>query len=332
MAAIDSSSAHTQTLDNLSGEAVLAIAPQRYEASQSLIRSTYSCSAFAGDDTRLAQRECAWGRVQGADADRNGSGSATGYEWQTLTTQVGGQAELRPDWFLGGTLGYEASEVDGKHDTADVDGDAALAALTLKRQAGPLLLAGGLDFGYGWYDSTRKVEVGATREHAKASPEALSAGLHGRAAYQFAFDRWYLQPQLDLDATYVRTDSYHESGAGAFDLDVDSADKLVFSTTPGLELGARLAMPDGAPLRAYAGIGLSLVSANNWEADARFKDAPASAGDFRNEISTPNVLGRLTVGLEAMTVGPVTVKAQYDGTLASNYESHAGSLRVSWLF
>jgi hypothetical protein len=87
---------------------------------------------------------------------------------------------------------------------------------------------------------------------------------------------------------------YHESGAGAFDLDVDSTDELVFSATPGLELGARLTMPDGSPLRAYAGIGLSLLSANNWEADARFEDAPASAGDFRNEVSTRNVLGRLT--------------------------------------
>ncbi|MFO1035881.1 MAG: autotransporter outer membrane beta-barrel domain-containing protein [Geminicoccaceae bacterium] len=329
LASIGDAQTYRDTLDNLSGQPVTAISSMRYDASQSFARGNLSCPTFDGDRTLLAEHDCSWGRIVGTTTDRNGTGTQIGYDWQSVTAMVGGQAEVQPGWFLGGSLGYEASRMDGNDDSADVDGQGALGAVSLHRQSGPLLLAGVIDFGYGWYDTNRTIEIGGTKEKAKASPDSLATGVHARAAWQMPFETWYLQPRLDLDATYVWMDGYKEHGGSDFDLDVESEDKLIFSATPAVEIGARLALKDGSTMRAYASAGLSLLSANNWNAESRFVDAPAGSDGFDSQLDNPNLIGRFTAGVDVVTTGSVSIRFQYDAGVADGYLSNSGLLRVS---
>lgn len=106
---------------------------------------------------------------------------------------------------------------------------------------------------------------------ATASAIPLRVGLHARAAYEVPFQRWYLRPTLDPHAAYVRMDSYSESGAAPFNLDVDSSDKVFFAAAPTLELGTRFDLADGSTLRAFASGGAAFFADNDWHAEASFQ-------------------------------------------------------------
>jgi hypothetical protein len=147
----------------------------------------------------------------------------------------------------------------------------------IKRQSGPLLLAGALDRRCGWFDSTRTIDLADTLTSADASPTAINAGVHFRAARQFPFDRSYLRPALDFDATSVRRSGYTESGASPFVLHVKNKDNIVASATPWLRVGCRVDLDGGGTLNLFGDAGLSLISGKDWKTTAGFADAPISA-------------------------------------------------------
>ena len=304
----------------------------RLAASQAFVGGMYSCPTFVDDASLLGEADCGWGKVVGSASDRNSDSSSVGYRAKALTIQFGGQKEVAADWFLGGSFAYETSSIDGRHDTADIDGQAGLAGISLKREQGPLTIGGAADFGYGWYDTVRSIDAGGPTQKAKASPNAWNLGLHGRVAYELPIQRWYLRPLLDLHAVYARLDGYTENGASAFDLDVDDEDKLVFTAAPALEVGRRVDLGDGTTLRAFASAGVSLSTANNWQSDASFAAAPASAGGFRSELANPNVLGTLTAGVDVVTTKSIDVRLQYNGAVGQEFMANSGMLRVGYRF
>ena len=191
---------------------MLGIAPSLVNTSQDFVANMNSCPSFAGSGTLLAEGDCAWGRVTGGFIDRSGDSSTVGYDVKSLTSQLGGQKEVAPDWFLGGSVAYQLSRLDGDDDSAEVDGNGLMAGAILKRQMGQLLLSGAVNAGYGWYDSSRNIDVATGQSQAKGSPDAINGGLHARAAYELPHDAWYLRPTLSLDANYVRIDGYNEHG------------------------------------------------------------------------------------------------------------------------
>ena len=318
-----------ETLGQLSGAGLAAIGPVWAATSQDFTAGMNSCPTFAGEGTLLSERECGWGRIVGSDADRDSSGSSPGYGARTLTTQFGGQKAVAPGWFLGGSIAYELSRIDGKgqdNDT-DLDGQGVLVGAVLKREAGPLLLSGSLSAGYAWYDSERRIDLATGDEQAEGSPEVANGGLHARAAYELPMQGWYLRPSLDIGADYVRIGSYDEHGASGLDLDVDSSDKLIASATPAVEIGGRVELPDGSVLRPFLSLGASLYSANNWQTEARLEDG-GSSDEFTTELAEPNLVGRLILGADVVTSRWIDVKLQYGLDLASDYIANKGLLRV----
>ena len=223
-----------------------------------------------------------------------------------------------------------AAELDGDDNTAKVDGDSALAGVIVKRQAGALLLSTAADISYGWYQSRRTITLGDTKLAAKADPDAQSAGLHARAAYEVPLQGWYLRPTLDLHAAYVRMNGYSESGAAPFNLDVESSDKVFLAASPTLELGARFDLPEGSTLRAFGSAGAAFFIDNDWHTNARFADSSADSVD--SELSMPDVVARVGLGVEMVTAKQFTAKLQYSGDFGGDYSSHAGMFRVGLMF
>ncbi|MBV1795705.1 autotransporter domain-containing protein [Siccirubricoccus sp. G192] len=142
------------------------------------------CATFEGAGLSQDEASCGWARFFGGHADQDGRGGALGYRMNAWTFQAGGQREIAPGWFLGGSLAYENSEFRGDGGTATVRGDSLLAGAILRYQTGPWQVSGVLDFGYGWYDSRRSVFIGPVGGTASASPTAWHLGVHSRIAYQ----------------------------------------------------------------------------------------------------------------------------------------------------
>ena len=111
-----------------------------------------------------------------------------------------------------------------------------MAGAGVKYQRGPLLASLTADLGTGSFDSSRSFTIGGESFTANGSPASSNFGLHGRVSYQFPYEQFYLRPSLDLAATWMKLDSYDESGAGDFDLSVAGSSSWVLSAAPAVEV------------------------------------------------------------------------------------------------
>ena len=331
LAAIEGSG-YADTLDSLAGGAVNAVNSARLNASDAFVDSMQSCTTI-GEDLLLGETECAWVRGRGGVLNRNGDSETVGYDSSFAILQAGGQVEVAPDWFLIGSLGYEHSHLTDDADAVEVDGNAILAGVGAKYQKGPWEISGVLDFGYGWYDSTRTIDFGTGPTWtAEGSPTSFNVGLHGRVAYDIPMETFYLRPRLDLSVNYLRMGGYSESGADPFDLQVESADKFVGTATPALEVGTRVAFSDGTVLRPYAVAGLGLSTDNDWTSDASFAGAPDDAGGFTTTVDNPEVVGKVALGVQVITAGALDVSLQYNADIAGGFFANTGSLKLTYRF
>ena len=330
MAGVATEADYAGALDAIAGRSAAAAAAARVEGSQRFAKAVMSCPTFEGTTALLREGNCAWGRFIGSSLDQDGTTDAPGFDWKATTTLLGGQREIAPDWFLAGAIGYENSWQTGD-DGARVDGDTGLAVLGVKRQTGPLLLAAAADLAFGTIDIDRRVSVGDDMATTGASTDTFSAGLHLRAAYQIPRGDWYLQPVLDLDAAYVRVGGYTEDGSDGYDRRVEDSEDLVFAATPSLRAGRRLDLAGGTVLNLYAMAGASFSTQDEWTTTVRLDDVPAE-GDFIARLDAPAALGRLTLGADVMTAGPVTVSVLCDTSFGSNQNTRGAAARLSWRF
>ena len=83
---------------------------------------------------------------------------------------------------------------------------------------------------------------------------------------------------------HVRLDDYTETGAGDFDLDVDSTEATILTGTPWLKVGRQVANGDGGHLNVYAAGGISLLTGEDFETTARLANAADGIDDFTTSL------------------------------------------------
>jgi uncharacterized protein with beta-barrel porin domain len=130
----------------------------------------------------------------------------------------------------------------------------------------------------------------------------------------------------------VRLDSYTESGAGNFNLQVDESDTVVLTGTPWLKLGRRVDLEDGGTLDAHVSAGVSLSTGEDFDTTARLADGPQGIDGFTTTLDNPNVIGRLSAGVEVYATDRVQLRVQYDGSFADGQTENGGLLRLSYFF
>jgi len=326
---VGSAQGYAQTLTAVSGQELLGIAAARYQASQAFARSVFSCPVFADDDTTVRkQGSCVWFRASGMWENRSADASFPGFGWQGSTMKVGGQVELQPGWFLGGAIGYETDRFTGNDNLTSANGNALLGVVALKHEVGPWTFTGAADASYGWMNSSRVIP--GANAVATASPDSYTLGLHLRAAYQIPFDRFYLEPALDADLNDVNLPGYTESGAGALNLKVKSANSVIATGTPNLRIGTR-AQIGSATVDAYVGAGVSFIAGNSYTTDASFAAAPGY-GSFTNTLSNAHVAGKFSAGVEVYTTKRLDVRLEYDGVVAAHEVENGGQVRLKYRF
>ena len=340
LSGIADNEAYGRSLDSLSGQTEVGVATSRQASNQNFVANMFNeCPSFEGAGWTEDEASCGWGRVFGSYADQNGRSGLLGYQFSAWTFQAGGQRQVAPNWFLGGSLGYENSLLRGDGGSSRVNGDSLLLGATLRYQSGPWHVAGALDFGYGWYDSRRSVEAGFFRASARGKPEAWQLGTHGRLAYTIPFETaaesviaaWHLQPRVDLHLNHVRAEGYTETGAAPFNLAVDAQNATTFSAIPTIEVGGRVLVGNGAVLRPFASAGVELIANGDWASTARFVGQPSSRG-FRATSPAPDVLGRFTAGIDLLNTTNWDLRVQYTAEVGDGYTAHTGLGRIAYRF
>ncbi|MGF6986181.1 hypothetical protein QFZ99_005722 [Paraburkholderia atlantica] len=324
-----STAGYAQTLTAVSGQELLGVAAARYQSSQAFSRSVFSCPEFGDDDTTVRkQGSCVWFRATGMWENRSADASFPGFGWQGTTMKVGGQVQLQPGWFLGGAIGYETDRFTGNDNLTSANGNALLGVVALKHEIGPWTFSGAVDASYGWLNSSRVIP--SANAVATASPNSFNLGMHMRAAYQIPFGRFYLEPALDGDLNYINLPGYTESGAGALNLKVNSANSVIATGTPNLRIGTR-AQIGSATVDAYVGAGVSFIAGNSYTTNASFATAPGF-GSFTNTLTNAHVAGKFSAGVEVYTTKRLDVRLEYDGVVAAHEVENGGQIRFKYRF
>ncbi|WP_255676080.1 autotransporter outer membrane beta-barrel domain-containing protein [Pusillimonas sp. MFBS29] len=290
-----------------------------------------SCPAFQQEGSLAREQDCVWGQFSGRTTNQDGARGLTGFSYDTLTYQFGGQKQVSPGWFVGGSAAYENTHMSSDFGRVTGEGDRGYAGVVVKREVGPWTFSGALSAGYGNFDLERRIRLPGLESRAKADLDIYGAGLKLRMARTFAGPAIYVKPYLDLDAFYTHTPAYTES-RNASHLEVESNNQFVMGVSPMIEFGGRVELDNGAVLRPYLYGGVTFLSENEYSVEARFQSAPEGAGKFETTIPMDDVIGRVGAGLQISNVSGIDFRLEYEGEFSEHVRSHRGMLKVMMPF
>jgi hypothetical protein len=319
--------AYGDRVSDLSPGVSLAPAAQMHVGMSQFTGNMFSCPAFVGDSTLTGEQDCLWGQVTARGSSQDSHGDASGFSYDSVTYQFGGQREFRPNWFIGGSAAYQTANLNDNDHRVDGDGSVGYLGMVLKHQAGAWVFSGGLSAGYGSYDIDRNLSIPNLQSTASSTPDVYSVSTRLRAARTFAMDRYYVKPYVDLDANYTHMPGYSESH-GDTHLSVQSSDQFIVGLSPMIEIGGRVELKQGAVMRPFAYMGVSFLSQDSYTAKASLQGAPAGSGDFETSLPMDDVIGRIGAGLQISNVDGVDFRLQYDGEFSGHVQSHSGTLKV----
>ncbi|HEY1141062.1 MAG TPA: autotransporter outer membrane beta-barrel domain-containing protein, partial [Lysobacter sp.] len=325
-AKVESAGAYQTALESLSGRALGSIGAFRFQGSRDFVSNLEQ-----GCDADSNQADCAWGRVQVANAHQDETADALGYNADTQTIEAGLQRELRDGLTLGGALGYEHSEFRDADDMGSVDGDGIVGGIGLRYDHGPVEVSGVIDGGYGSYDSQRTVVVGDQLDQAKAKPDVWNAGVHLQASYTHDFGNNYLKPYAELRGIEVHGDGYTEQGASPFNLAVQSQSQFSAGGGLGAEWGTTHALTSGAKLGFYVNGAVEAGEGNDWTTRAHFADETAD-DSFTVHTNVPSTYGRVGLGMNMHNWKNVDLSVNYSTEFGGGYRANAGIARLAWHF
>ncbi|WP_421446712.1 autotransporter domain-containing protein, partial [Agrobacterium tumefaciens] len=133
-----------------------------------------SCPAFAADSALTQERNCAWGQVSGRTTNQDGGNGSSGFSYDSVTYQLGGQRQISPGWFLGGSFAYQNAHLRGDDRRVSGSGDLGYAGVVLKREEGPWTVSGSVGGGYGSYDLNRNRSIPNFETQSTSSPDVYS--------------------------------------------------------------------------------------------------------------------------------------------------------------
>lgn len=254
-----------------------------------------------------------------------------GYEDTTYGVAIGADTAVADSVRVGLALSYAASDVDGRDASVGdtTDGSSGQATLYAQYEGEAVYVTGQLFGGLSAYDGRRRIApVGSI---ADADYDGWQAGARVDAGMPIALGSgWQVTPMAGLAYVHTHIDAYTETGAGALNLTVGDRSNDALTASLGGRVGVDL-MADGLTWTPYLqGVVSYDLLGERPETTSRFAAGGAS---FVTQGADPARLGAdLTLGLELMTDGNLSVDAAYTFGLRQDYRAHAGAVQVRMAF
>ena len=322
-------------LDAYSGKATEAQALALINSTGTILGASMSCPVFINQGVLLGEDSCVWAKVTGQQSNQWETGDTLGYHVASTSYRLGGQREIAPSWYLGGSfaVGQTWASTDGTASgSSSGNGQTYDGSIALKHTIGPWLFAGSIALADGQFRSNRFVNIPGEAASLQSNPTAFVVGGRLRAGYEFAFGDWYVRPYGDLDVIYSNLPGFQESGPSLVALNVHGGSKTTVGISPMVELGGRLDLDAKTTLRPFVAVGLSLFPDNDRSVDANFIGASAADGTFRSMLKSPDVLGNIEFGAQLYRAGGLELKAEYDANIGGSFLSQGASARLAYHF
>ncbi|MEM1128999.1 MAG: autotransporter outer membrane beta-barrel domain-containing protein [Pseudomonadota bacterium] len=290
----------------------------------------------------LPYGDCAWLTTEGTRFNQDAYDDFQSLEANSFLIMGGMERVVDDLWTVGFGGAWERVDVSSGSAFSS-DSDRGHLGGLVKRQYGRMTVGGTLSASFGEFANKREpridlflpngdeVEIGEARSDQDVFQTNI--GLDAEYRYDDPLDRFFLVPSIGVDATYIRSGSFDESGDGDLGYEVESADDWVFSVTPAVEVGALFENGDGSSFQPYLRGGLTVLSKDGFDTSAAFLGAAAADGDFTNETGFDKLYGRLDFGIDFLAAGKRTrVALGYSGAYSENARFHGVSAQLSYRF
>lgn len=329
MANIDTAQKYTTAINSLTltDDLGQSAAGQTLTGRQSL-NAALSCPVFDGAGVTLRETECVWSRIIGSRTAHSSGTASDGFSQDGMSYRMGGQWEIRPNWFFGTTAAYNTSSMHTSDHLTSIRGKSGDVSVSLKHQSGPWLLAGALHAGYGSYDSSSLFVIGDDLWSADNTNEVWTAGLRLRAAYELEAGNWYLRPYADLDVLHTYMPGYTLTGDGAT-FEASSMREWSVAIAPTIEAGTRIDLGRHGWLRPYVSAGATFINNRGLNSRVSFSDGERPGIMFTSTSSLPHSLFNLGAGVQLFAQDKYELRAEYKAQLAKDFRNQEVSLRMA---
>lgn len=292
-------------------------------------------SGLSGGDglDTFANRQ-AWAKAFGSLANQHDADGASGFSSQSWGMAFGADGELDRDTRIGIAYAYANSSVTGNtalsgtRQHANIDSH-LLALYGSRALKDDLQLDWQADIGRNGIDGSRQIGFGGLNRTAESSHASYSAHVGAGLSKQFVLNATTtVAPSIRADYTWLRDDSYRESGAGSLNLDVDS------NTTEAFVLMAegriRHALSERSQLDANLGIGYDLVNDRS-SIVSTYAGAPGQSFATRGIDQSPWIVsGGIGYTMQANRNTQITLR--YDAEGRDDYLNQTASVKANWAF
>jgi outer membrane autotransporter protein len=272
-----------------------------------------------------------WLQGFGSFGHLDGDGNASGGDFTISGLSGGFDYRLSPEMLVGLAMGYS-------HDDASVGGPGASGSVDAIQFAGyggyvsgPWHLDGIFSYGYLQTDTKRLIKVGSISQEADGSYDGNVFSLSTEGGYAFEAGPVTIEPTLGLNYTHLSQDSFSETGAGVYGLNVNSVDMDSFRSAVGVRLAAKFGEKDDVQFIPELRAG--------WEHEFLDRTADVNAsfiggsGDFVvRGVELGADSGVLGAGLTVWFNKAIQGFVNYDARMNERISSHtiSGGLSYSW--
>ncbi len=328
----DVSRAVTQTLPFISGnQAIQGTLTSFQRLLQSRTAGDSGSGLSSGD---ALQNKAAWARAFGSRATQDDRNGTVGFSADSWGMAFGADAEISSDARFGVAYGYAKTSVNGNTDLAgsaqraNIDSH-IVSAYGSKAIGNDRRVAWQADVGLSDSKSTRQMQFGGLSRSASADYRTYSAHLGVAMTQHIALSNTTtLTPGLRADYSWLKSQSYSETGANALDLNVNAHKTDAFV----LGADAYLQHRYSAASRLDVNIGVGYDTINK-----RGNIVAAYAGAPGQAFVTPGIdhspwLVRGGIGFVHTTANGTEITLRYDAEGRSDYLNHTASVRANWTF
>ncbi|MEQ1756009.1 MAG: autotransporter domain-containing protein [Micropepsaceae bacterium] len=194
--------------------------------------------AMPGPSSRMrgTQNVGIWAQAFGDWTDSQGDSEASGYDQETTGVAGGVDVAVNERVHAGGALGWSNANADFQTPGDNSEIDAFSAAIYAAFETGHFYADAILSYGAQDINTERQLDLGFGTFAAASAYGATSWSAHGEAGWMIAAGAVTFEPFAALQYALLSTDSFQETGAGAFDLFVSGQDAESLAS----RLGARL--------------------------------------------------------------------------------------------
>lgn len=292
-----------------------------------------SCEQQGGKHRFTREGNCIWLYVGHENHDRDSRGDYKSVDGKTQSVAVGMQSTAENDWSFGVGIARARADLEGYGNRWDSEGVNYQFGFTAKRRYGPTKWSAVLSYSTDTTDTNRRGSLlGGFLSDTTRDMDVWSGML--RLSHDFAGEKWFWRPILDVGVLHLITDSATETGAGGANLRLTSEKTTQTWARPAFELGSEFEAGSDAVLRVNLSVGARyFLDEEDVHIDARFSGAFVPGVQ---PMSVPVQMGEPSydagLGVEYLTKDNLKLELLYNHEWSSDRTDKTVALKLSYPF